>query len=222
MSKPVKKPEAKKERPEPKGKSPTGAAYRTNALRAQHRAQIAEWNLKGVEPYEICRRLNIGYSLLRYDLQAIQDECDKMAIRDLDRAREIAVQEQKLIMSKAFEAWDRSLTTKRRTHKHTAIKRGRGKGKNKKPDALHVVRGSTMEEETNGDPRFLQMAAHCSMNIAKLRGVIQEIKGNASEIPQVAAPNQATFIIMPANSPARPAPKDITPQTPAIAAIPAA
>lgn len=219
MRKPSKTTEPRK-RPEPMGKSPTGASYRNAALIAQHRAQIAEWNLKGVEPYEICRRLNIGYSLLRYDLQAIQDSCDKAAIRDLDRAREIAVQEQRLIMSKAFEAWDRSVTTKRRTHKHTAMKRGRGKGKNKKPDALRVVRGSTMEEETNGDPRFLQMAAQCSMNIAKLRGVIQEMKGSSNDVAPIAASGQATYIIMPASAIPREAPKDITPpaETKAIAA----
>ena len=203
----------------PKGRGQVGKRLRSEIQINNDRAKIANRLAMGWELYRIAAEVGIGYDLLRYDIAQIEKKLQESAMRDLDAAQQEAINQLKHLQSVYWDAWESSVKGKKRFTEYSKAKTGRGKKNG--TQIMKIVEGSTMREETYGDPRFLIGVRQCIMDIASIRGVVQNSKSNAGgDVPPVPLNGgQATYIIMPATAKPRDIPKDITPAS--IAAAPA-
>ena len=186
-------PTPKKAHPPRKGR----ANYRSKAKILQDRAEVTTRILQGQQLTTISQELKIPYELLRFDIKQIEKSWMDTAVRNIDLVKERLIRKLENLEAVYWDAWERSKKARIRTKQFGEMKGTK----------LKVLEGETMREEPYGDPRFLLGVRQCIMDLAKITGVIQDIRGaNDPAVPIIPQSNQAVVIIMPAAAPPRPIP----------------
>ena len=124
---------------------------------AERRRNVADLYLQGYAQVKIAQRLGISQSTVSNDIQAIQKEWRKSAIRDFDILRERELKKLDRIESESWEAWFRS---QKPAQSATITSNGQQSQKTQK-----------RLEDQYGDPRYLSEIRACIASRRALLGL---------------------------------------------------
>jgi hypothetical protein len=134
---------------------------------AERRRVIAELYLDGKSTREIGAIVGLSHVTVGRHLVWIRNRWLKDAERDVALRRMEEVKHLESIRRKALREWEQSCQPRRKTRKQ--VTRGRMKRDGiKMPDLL---RWEDRTEECRGDPRYLEVAIRCGMQICALMGI---------------------------------------------------
>lgn len=162
------------------------------------RTAIAKLYLKGQNQYDIARELNISRDMVQHDLMRIKEAWQQSTVFDFHEAKTKALAEIDNLMVTAWGAWEQSKKGRKKT-----VQSQTKKGTSKKNSE---VTASVSNEETYGDPRFLQQVKDCISEKAKLLGLYPDDSKLSPALPEGAAA-QASVVYLPAFEQPKPRPE---------------
>lgn len=132
---------------------------------------IANHILKGytfVQTSEIC---GVGRNTVMQRLKKLRQRWHEQAAADIAQHQSQLLKKFELVAHEAWQAWERSIGT----HRKTKIKAERVtiRGQGATHDAMQPVEQTFADEELAGDPRFLDVAARAYAKMAQITGVLQ-------------------------------------------------
>lgn len=161
------------------------------------RANISRLYLQGKTQEAIAGELNVSRDMVQHDLMRIREEWQKSMIFDFNEAKTKALAELDNLMVTAWGAWEASKKGRKKTVRSEARKAG-----HKKPE----LTASITNEETYGDPRFLQQIKDCISEKSKILGLYPDTSKLAPGLPEGAAA-QASVVYLPAFDKPKPRPE---------------
>lgn len=173
-------------------------AKRTPFEIERDRATIANLYLQGNTQQEIAGKLNLSRDAIQHDLMRIREQWQKSTIYDFNDAKTKALAELDHLKAVAWDAWERSKKGRKKTSQSETRPGGAKRGE---------VTATVANEETYGDPRYLQTVRDAISEQCKLLGLYPETNKLTAGLPDGAA-GQASVVYLPSFETPKPVPAD--------------